>query len=267
MSEPLAAHPNNPALGAGIGPEIGDVLASIRRLIAQEDAGPDFAQPVRRLDASGKARSALPLGPKAEMLRSVIERELGAIDLVDDRLVLRGHAHRTQDDAALDDATLSVFDDADAAPMDALTGDQVDAAEADELSFDELAYQQARKAGLGRGEGPSAQITAIPPHMGATPAPATPAQETDMMLAEKITRADLHKDAMANRDDAGFDLFAADTIEEEDQMAGGNALRNLVRDVIRQELQGEMGDRISRNLRRAIRQEVAAAIEAGLKIA
>ena len=52
-----------------------------------------------------------------------------------------------------------------------------------------------------------------------------------------------------------------------DQMAGGNALRNLVRDVIRQELQGEMGDRISRNLRRAIRQEVAAAIEAGLKIA
>ena len=88
-----------------------------------------------------------------------------------------------------------------------------------------------------------------------------------MMLAEKLTRADLHKDAMANRDGVGFDLFAADTAEDEDQMAGGNALRNLVRDVIRQELQGEMGDRISRNLRRAIRQEVTAAIESGLKIA
>lgn len=64
-----------------------------------------------------------------------------------------------------------------------------------------------------------------------------------------------------------FDLFASDAGEEEDQFSGGNALRSLVRDVIRQELQGEMGDRISRNLRRAIRQEVAAAIEAGLKIA
>lgn len=87
-----------------------------------------------------------------------------------------------------------------------------------------------------------------------------------MMLAE-ITRADLHKDKIAHQADAGFDLFAADVAEDEDQMAGGNALRNLVRDVIRQELQGEMGDRISRNLRRAIRQEVAAAIEAGLKMA
>lgn len=263
----MAAHPNLPAAGAAIGPEIGDVLASIRRLIAQEDAGPDFAHPVRRLDASGKARSVLPLGPKAEKLRSVIERELGAIDLVDDRLVLRGEAPMAPNDASQDDPLRSVFDDAGGAVTMAPADARADDSHPDELSFDELAYQQARKAGLGRAEGTSAQITAIPPHMGTTSAPTTTAQETDMMLAEKMTRADLHKDVIANRDDAGFDLFAADTVEEEDQMAGGNALRNLVRDVIRQELQGEMGDRISRNLRRAIRQEVAAAIEAGLKIA
>lgn len=258
MTELHAAHPTPAHLGVEIGPEIGDVLASIRRLIAQEDGGPDFAQPVRRLDASGKARSALPLGPKAEKLRSVIERELGAIDLVDDRLVLKG-------DARLD-ADMSIMADLpEEPPADFL------AAPEDDLSFDELAYQQARKSGLGRVDGPPAMITPIPPHMGPpqmgmTPAPATTAQENDMMLAE-ITRADLHKDKMAHQADAGFDLFAADVAEEEDQMAGGNALRNLVRDVIRQELQGEMGDRISRNLRRAIRQEVAAAIEAGLKMA
>ena len=267
MSEPLAAHPNNAAAGAVMGPEIGDVLASIRRLIAQEDAGPDFAQPVRRLDASGKARSALPLGPKAEKLRSVIERELSAIDLADDRLVLGGDARMSPDDLAQDELTLSLQDEIADTPMDAFAGDRIADAEVDELSFDELAYQQARKAGLGRAEGPAAQITTIPPHMGPTPAPMTNAQETDMMLAEKLTRADLHKEAAIHHDGAGFDLFAADTSEDEDQMAGGNALRNLVRDVIRQELQGEMGDRISRNLRRAIRQEVTAAIESGLKIA
>ena len=37
--------------------DTGDVLASIRRLIAQEDAGPDFAQPVRRLDAAGNIQA------------------------------------------------------------------------------------------------------------------------------------------------------------------------------------------------------------------
>lgn len=127
MSEPMAAHPNLPAAGAAIGPEIGDVLASIRRLIAQEDAGPDFAHPVRRLDASGKARSVLPLGPKAEKLRSVIERELGAIDLVDDRLVLRGEAPMAPNDASQDDPLRSVFDDAGGAvtmaPADARADD------------------------------------------------------------------------------------------------------------------------------------------------
>ena len=260
MSEPLAAHPNNAAAGAVMGPEIGDVLASIRRLIAQEDAGPDFAQPVRRLDASGKARSVLPLGPKAEKLRSVIERELNAIDLADDRLLLRDDTRMPQDDLSLDAETADT-------PLDVLAGDTLGDAAGDELSFDELAYQQARKAGLGRADGAAAQITAIPPHMGPPPAPMIKAQETDMMLAEKLTRADLHKEAAIHHDGAGFDLFAADTSEDEDQMAGGNALRNLVRDVIRQELQGEMGDRISRNLRRAIRQEVTAAIESGLKIA
>ena len=262
MSEPMAAHLNPHVAGGDIGPEIGDVLASIRRLIAQEDAGPDFAQPVRRLDAAGKARSALPLGPKAEKLRSVIERELGAIDLVDDRLILRDDTRLDLTNAALADTP--IMDDVGDALLVEPGDDQV---EVEELSFDELAYQQARKEGLGRAEGASAQITAIPPHMGSTPALATNAQETDMMLAEKLTRADLHKDVVANRDEAGFDLFAADTTDDEDQMAGGNALRNLVRDVIRQELQGEMGDRISRNLRRAIRQEVTAAIESGLKLA
>lgn len=87
-----------------------------------------------------------------------------------------------------------------------------------------------------------------------------------MMLAE-VNRATLQEEADLLRTRADFDLFAADALDDDDQMVGGNALRDLVRDVIRQELQGEMGDRISRNLRRVVRQEVAAAITAGLKTA
>lgn len=244
MSELRAAHQTNP--------EIGDVLASIRRLISQEDAGPDFAKPVRRLDASGKARSALPLGPKAELLRSVIERELGAVEFAEDRLVLRNDAPDLRDGTAGDD-----FDDA---------ADLSQASDDDRMTeFDEAAYQMAVSAGLtGRGSS-AARVTPIPPHRATARATETDAKENDMMLAE-ISRTDSRHDAESSRRD-GFDLFATESTEDEDQMAGGNALRNLVRDVIRQELQGEMGDRISRNLRRAIRQEVTAAIEAGLKTA
>ncbi|MBA4489908.1 hypothetical protein [Paracoccus sp. S1E-3] len=262
MFEPQAAHPNPHVGGADIGPEIGDVLASIRRLIAQEDARPDFAQPVRRLDAAGKARSTLPLGPKAEKLRSVIERELGAIDLADDRLVLRGDSRLEHADAALTDAL--VLDGMDRAQLADRCPDRTDA---HEVTFDELGYQQARKQGLGRADGASAQITAILPHMVVAPAPATTAKDTDMMLAENSRATDLHKHAVAGHDAACIDLFAADLPKDEDQMAGAHALRNLVRDVIRQELQGEIGSRISHNLRRAIRQEVTAAIEAAMKVA
>ncbi|MFD1797444.1 hypothetical protein FQV27_12215 [Paracoccus aurantiacus] len=209
-----------------IPPQIGDVLESIRRLISQDGAVPDFATPIRRTDASGKDRSALMLGPQAEKLRTVIERELEGVAFADDRLILR-RADMQHDG-----------DDSVAASSDSN--------HADPQLPDEAALPDSHAC---------RQTDTTPiPH----------SQENDMMLAE-VSRTTPHLDAAIARVE-GFDLFAAEgPEEEEDQMAGGNALRNLVRDVIRQELQGEMGDRISRNLRRAIRQEVTAAISAGLK--
>ena len=46
----------------------------------------------------------------------------------------------------------------------------------------------------------------------------------------------------------------------DEDIPNGSLLRNLLREAIRQELQGEMGGRFSRNLRRVIRQEVAYAV-------
>ena len=204
------------------GPQIGDVLASIRRLIAEDGDGPDFAGPARRTDNSGLARSTLPLGPRTEKIRSVIERELGAIDLSGDRLVLHDGARVT---------------------ADAETAPAVDAAPppASEPPISEDVTRQGS---------------------GCRPEPI--AKDIDMMLAE-TSRIAPGDEAVRAPMDAAFDLFAADADEDDDQLAGGNALRDLVRDVIRQELQGDIGERISRNLRRAIRQEVAAAITAGLR--
>lgn len=220
MSEVRAALSNSP--------ELGDVLASIRRLIAQDDQVPDFASLNRRTDGNGAARSTLPLGPRSEMLRSVIEREMHGMAVSDDRLLL-GHDVRSIPDQP-----------EQAGPVGPLLPDGV--------------------------TGQGATITPIIPHTVANAQTETVELETEMVLAE-MNRLSLKDDpAMADRND-GFDLFAADATEDDDQLAGGNALRNLVRDVIRQELQGEMGERISRNLRRAVRHEVAAAISAGLKTA
>lgn len=242
-------------------PEIGNVLASIRRLIAQDDGGPDFSRPGRRTDRSGLARTTLPLGPRAERIRSVIEQELATIELADQRLVL-GDGSRIAEQTPL--PVEAVADPQQVLPDMAAPADF---GPEPEPGFDEDAYRQAMTLGRGRGgDLPPAHITSITPHMGASRQPETMTEETEMMLAE-INRTDLNKTAAAPQKDESFDLFAADANEDDDQLSGGNALRNLVRDVIRQELQGEMGDRISRNLRRAIRQEVASAIAAGLKTA
>ncbi|MFV0293475.1 MAG: hypothetical protein ACK5II_09795 [Paracoccus sp. (in: a-proteobacteria)] len=246
-------------------PEIGDVLASIRRLIAQEGSGLDFAEPARcRADGAGRPCSTLPLGPGGERIRSIIENELNAIDSAGNRLVLRDDgysakvrtiaANAVNSSAELPGSGLTVSGQAAIGPDTAIS----------DIAFDEQNYQQAIRTVSGRDGLYSAHVTAITPHLDAVKRPAETTQEiTDMMLAE-IDRADI-EGATAPLSGESFDLFATDAADEEDQLSGGNALRNLVRDVIRQELQGEMGERISRNLRRAIRQEVTAAIAAGLK--
>lgn len=234
--------------------ELGDVLASIRRLIAQDDQIPDFAQPNRRTDATGAARSTLPLGPRAERLRSVIERELTGVEFSDDRLILGDEARASSDLTDHESASIGANPSPVTGGSNALPG------------FDEDAYQDALRNGLVGLHGPSALIAHITPQPVADKRTETAKLETDMMLAE-VNRASLKEEAELLNRRGDFDLFATDASDEEDQLAGGNALRNLVRDVIRQELQGEMGDRISRNLRRVVRQEVAAAITAGLKTA
>ncbi|WBU65087.1 hypothetical protein [Paracoccus aerodenitrificans] len=220
-------------------PEIGDVLASIRRLIAQEDILPGYPRLMRQIE-SKLSQTAMSGSPdRVEMG----ETPASAGDR-DAPMLLNGGslaAVQEHDDKVPDIAPEGRTFMTGAGPGDA--------------DLPPCADESTDGA-------PS--ISTIIPHQSATTQPETHEMETGMMLAE-IARENANQPAQKPQAEEGFDLFAADNSDQVDHLSGGNALRNLVRDVIRQELQGEMGERISRNLRRAIRQEVTSSIEAGLR--
>ena len=248
----------------GTATDIGDVLSSIRRLISQDDAA---------AMSSAAETSPLPSTPRAavgdagQMPQTEAARDARAAQLraligphqaadAEQRLLLGGASRIDDGEAeASDRGTQGV------AAMDQPEPERV-AMQSTKLSFDEDAYRQDLETS--RHQRPSAEITTISPHHPVTDHKIAAEPENQIMLAELPRTPTDAKVENAPRDDA-FDLFAAEEPDHEDQLAGGNALRNLVRDVIRQELQGDMGSRISHNLRRAIRHEVAASFEAGLK--
>ncbi|MFV0410492.1 MAG: hypothetical protein ACK5LJ_12610 [Paracoccus sp. (in: a-proteobacteria)] len=267
MTEAWLSPPNPSEISA---PEIGDVLASIRRLIAQEGSGLDAGRAAARdREATGRGEGSLPAGSGTGRIRSAIERELSAIEHRGDRLVLGGDA----DAPALRPSPTTAFAAgwrAPAAPEPASLpiSDAVPAGAVLEgparMDRDPGAMaDQGISAGRQQGHARPAEAAPTILHPGAPTRPETTVQEVDMMLVDIYCAERKAAPAQGTGGEA-FDLFAADEMADDDQLAGGNALRNLVRDVICQELQGEMGERISRNLRRAIRQEVAAAIAAGL---
>ena len=253
-------------------PEIGDVLASIRKLISHDDAKPDFSRPMGRMDSAGQPRVTLPLGPGAERIRSVIERELNTLTDSETRLVLATEARVGEHSMLRQNGAV-----ADPQPSEPHRSEQIDTPEvaglseqavlgrpagANGIAFDEARYLETI-ANRDRSD-VAAHVASFADHQG--PLRGNILKKDDNMMLAEISRADQNVTSPAESETA-FDLFAAEAAEDDDQLSGGNALRSLVRDVVRQELQGEMGERISRNLRRAIRNEVAAAIAAGLKIA
>ncbi|WBU58222.1 hypothetical protein [Paracoccus sediminicola] len=249
----------------GMATDIGDVLSSIRRLISQDDAA---------AMSSAAETSPLPSTPRAavgdagQMPQTEAARDARAAQLraligphqaadAEQRLLLGGASRIDGATEASDRGTQGVAATDQPEPKPERV-----AMQSTKLSFDEDAYRQDLEAS--RHQRPSAEITTISPHHPVTDHKIAAEPENQIMLAELPRTPTETKVENAPRDDA-FDLFAAEEPDHEDQLAGGNALRNLVRDVIRQELQGDMGSRISHNLRRAIRHEVAASFEAGLK--
>ncbi|SDE71175.1 hypothetical protein SAMN05421538_11017 [Paracoccus isoporae] len=227
MAEAHAALPQQPQ-------DIGDVLASIRRLIAQDEADPDDMDAM----CSEPVESGAPLFPAA------------ASRADDGDKAEDGHG---ADATPLPGRPLLLVPDPTQALHSAGQSDMADAG----------ARDLAVAAGPPEtGDHPTpACRTAKPIASGPAPDDSMTLQETTEMMLTEYDQPDAGTAPVAG---PGFDLFASDTAEDRDAPAGGDMLRSLVRDVIRQELHGELGERISRNLRRAIRQEVAGTIAEGL---
>ncbi|WP_347265676.1 hypothetical protein [Paracoccus sp. (in: a-proteobacteria)] len=207
----------------GASDRIGDVLASIRQLIAQDAAG------CRLSDATLNAVSpAVPLpgpGPEVPCLAPLM---LDRSDLV----TIRPAPLREMQGPLLQ--VWPVPAAGDAAPAEPQDRSPVNAGAS--LPDEPL-----------RGASPDAPPLAQPTeeetmlHANASVTPIT-APMPELPLAAEAQ----------GRDNSEVHLFAPD----EKTAQKGTHLRGMIREAIRQELQGEIGNRLSRNLQAMIRQEV-----------
>lgn len=252
--------------------EIGDVLASIRKLLAMKQAPVERpAAPVEQ-PAAEAAGERLVLGSDARVVPLNAEKRAEPI--------LQPVAPAGL--PALDpSATVGVIEavvSLQAAPVQVAVPQPVAAPvtapqRAPEPLIDltsEIANDIAEEDGL------LADLTAAD-EIAEISAPATQIREpTPEPAAERVLAQSGHSNQkedpqMLDQTQAkpaateNFDLFASSPADDAEAALLGNALRDLVREVILEEFQGELGGRISRNLRRAVRQEVASAIAAGLK--
>lgn len=241
---------------------VGDVLASIRRLIAQDGgagrlmASPDVAAAFRHADLLNArvAESATPdlrqvaAPPPEEMTAPLtLERDNLVAPEAPSQPVLR--LHLTPSFADLPEPEASH-------PVSAAA--HVDTAPAFSPKIEAPAPIWAAAAALSAQSAEPAPVVvevAMPQLSQNADEPIGPiaaALTEDMAPPVGLTSPEIP----APEEVADLHLFAP----EDEELAYSSALRSLIRDAIRQELQGEMGGRFSRNLRQVIRHEVDLAL-------
>ncbi|MBV0892800.1 hypothetical protein KTN05_13205 [Paracoccus sp. Z118] len=287
-----------PPTGADPSETMGDVLASIRRLIAQGDVGParrepdptrrpaPAEQPPRPVSAgiapafvrSPRLESGEPAPLRLHRDALIPPAEVPAVPLggQDDAPPPRPARLRlaTPTDASADEApaiatggnrmarilrAASFPDDAQAEPRGIVP-------ESDNLTLAPPAVPVTFHEG--EVETPQAEASTAPdPALAsATPtvAPAAIPDPQPPVSGNSINAAPPERTAARNAprpvEDAGDTTALHLFAPADEDIPNGSILRSLLREAIRQELQGEMGGRFSRNLRRVIRQEVAYAI-------
>lgn len=239
---------------------VGDVLASIRRLIAQDEGGKQLP---------GRPLGENPFAPKA---RPTADAAAEPFVLGHDDLIVPQAPEVAQDAPRLHLASISAAavqaGPALAAPSgwqpaliadwphaevtqtpmrlaDALSHISVSFAAPADVSTDEPGLTPEEEAEIAEAEAILAKM------IQAVHVPVAEPTIVDEMPEAQLTEAEIPLD---KADEQAQNLFvdAAD-----DQQA---AFREMIRSVIRDELQGEMGDRLSRNLRQTIRREVEVVI-------
>lgn len=233
---------------------VGDVLASIRRLIAQDGGAgrltalPDLAATFRHADllnarvadsATPDLRQVTAPVPEARATPLTLERDNLVAPEAPAQPVLR--LHLTPSFADLPDPEpIAVPQPAERAGLNA----PVFATPV--FSHKPAPLWPAPATLMGQ---PAAPVEAPAPIMAQVSPSPVPAMQT-----ESAAPPPPEDPALEDMDD--LHLFAP----EDADLAHDSVLRSLIRDAIRQELQGEMGGRFSRNLRQVIRHEVDLAL-------
>lgn len=270
----------------------GDVLASIRRLIAQDQSR---LSPV----PGGAPRSALPrsLPPEArfdppfvldrkDMIPGGRNAPASALDmsqrhpttgsapsprpLAAPAVASMSEAPTGWRSAALADWPKKPAVEAAPVPPAAVPLPQETALSdaGDQLSPEEEAEFAEAEAALARMIGPRSDAANQAPQPQAASEDAMTTEETPMaqdMRKMEMGRIDdftaiPRQDAMASFDDMHGQVNAPNLFGEIGAVAKDATMRMLIRDAIQQELHGELGARLSRNMCQMIRQEVEAVI-------
>lgn len=210
---------------------VGDVLSSIWRLIAQDEAGDEIPNELLNSCPQTAEAAAEPIGPAV--------LKLDSSDLVVHR------AGNPDPDMSPDNAAIQDFMSLpENAPC--LSDDPGRAAP----DRNDIAHQ--------------AQIMEHAPNAATD----NRTETTQNLMTNKVEETMLHAnasvtpitapaDASAKIDEANAEISEPHLFSRQDKDAQkGTHLRGMIREAIRQELQGEIGNRLSRNLQQMIRHEI-----------
>ncbi|RQP03947.1 MAG: hypothetical protein D1H97_09105 [Paracoccus sp. BP8] len=277
MQHEMMRHPNPPP-GSD---NVGDVLASIRRLIAQDEVGCRIPNQTLNTpppaDGPPEARIAPVLAGQSGSPARITPLVLDSSTLVARDPVQSAEAGQPRADADRSDPEPQAADaesrpfgdwlreppqeaagephpkqpearpekgaDAEPAPPEAAEAEAAEPEAPLLMSWPEPAQTQPFGPSLEEPSLPTVQMEETMLHANASVTPINPAAEAQ--AAEAIAR-----------DSGEPHLFAP---QEKDAQKGTH-LRGMIREAIRQELQGEIGNRLSRNLQQMIRHEIELAL-------
>lgn len=223
---------------------IGDVLASIRRLIAQDEANGLSETTARRLGT---------LSPRGEKPAAPQQPETAAL---------------AQDAAPLDDSPLVLGSDEIIGPFQPVAlglGADLSAAGVAPVTPTALSEPEMEPLfstpSFPRAEAKEQEDTANSDIISNT----TTQTQVDFMIqhAQVSAPTQLHASPLSGEPSTEpRNLFL---MEEEEFVMPGTPLRGMIRETLVQELQGEFGDQFSRKLRNLVRAEIALALNDAIK--
>ncbi len=234
-----------------ISDNIGDVLASIRRLIAQDETAP-FSDSAPGGDSAADVPN--PAGAPGDD-PSAAHRAQPLI-LSPDTLVARSGFAAEAVNGLPPSPMQDMTEEGHAAPAYA--------SHASGVGHPEDGAARTGGPAQGQANGRTADAAPLPTEAAPSQVPVIAAPVAGFAPARSVPE-DARSPALIDLQKGGGSLGLHPFAPPQDLPAGGPLLRSLLRNVVRQELQGELGSHLEYNLRQMIRQEIARTLSEALE--